>query len=170
MCRAEGFNASVDSRRQVFAEICRVQGLATNDTPQQFHGNHLFPGAFEETAELHGLLRADPPAVSTPCTESHVVEEFPLVSIIHVVQCAGRTVLHACQASIASFIDTKVGHRSTSLHGGHRDLVPDRLVQFERGLNHPPMKDPLDRLILDSLRLAHGRALGVTGAKVTLVG
>jgi len=110
MSRTEGFNGSIESLGELVAEIGRIQRFATNHTSHQFHGCHFLPRTGEDMLELHRLLRADPPAVTTSGAAGHIVEKPSPVSLIFIIESARRTVLHAGKTSIAFLIHSKKGH------------------------------------------------------------
>jgi hypothetical protein len=93
--------------RQAFLEILRVERRSTNLTPYKIHGDYFIPFSFEKCFEFHGALGADPPAIAAPGAKAHVVQEFSLVFLVRIVECACRAILHTSQTPVASLVYTK---------------------------------------------------------------
>jgi hypothetical protein len=71
---------------------------------------HFIPSVLKEKLEFYCFLGANSPAIAAACAARHIVGKHPACISIHCAQGVRRAVLNACQASVASVIDLKIGH------------------------------------------------------------
>jgi hypothetical protein len=104
--RAQSFQF-IQFLRQVFLEILCVEGCTANSASHKIHGHYFVPFSLEKAFKFHGAFGADPPAIAAPGAKAHVVQEFSLVFLVRIVECACRAILHTSQTPVASLVYTK---------------------------------------------------------------
>lgn len=99
-------------------EIHCIERFPTNDTAKEFHARDLIPSPLHKMLEFHGVIGANPPAISTPRTFRHVVEQGSCVSIVPVTEGVGGAILDTGQAAITVAVDSKIRHLLASFAAG----------------------------------------------------
>ena len=86
MPRAQVVYAFFKSFPQALAVILSIEGLVAYPAANKVQADNIIPLISQEVLKRDGILGADPPALTAPGAQGHVMEELPLRARILVTQ------------------------------------------------------------------------------------
>ena len=86
MPRAQVVYAFFKSFPQALAVILSIERLVAYPAVNKVQADNIVPFICQEVLKRNGILGADPPALTAPGAQGHVMEELPLRPLVLVTQ------------------------------------------------------------------------------------
>ena len=86
MPRAQVVYAFFKSFPQALAVILSIEGLVAYPAANKVQADNIIPFICQEVLKRDGILGADPPALTAPGAQGHIVQQLPLGPLVLVTQ------------------------------------------------------------------------------------